>query len=160
MEILLPCVYSFIACVGYCFVANVRLRKKMLFFASLGGAIGWGVYLSFGYMENGIVQSFLAIMIVTIYAEILSRIFKAPATVYLVVGIIPLVPGGGIYYTMEQAIRGNTIEFLNTGLRTFGIAGAIALGILFASSGVRMIVNIRNLSKSIKSPNKSVSKKT
>lgn len=148
MELFLPCVYSFIACIGYCFVANVRLRKKMLFFASLGGAIGWGVFLSFGFMENDIVQSFLAIMIVTIYSEILSRMFKAPATVYLVVGLIPLVPGGGIYYTMEQAIKGNTIEFINRGLHTFGVAGAIALGILFASSGVRMIVSIRKLVKS------------
>lgn len=147
MGILLPCLYSFIACVGYCFVANVRIRKKMLFFASLGGALGWGGFLLFNYMENAIVQSFLAIIIVTIYAEILSRIFKAPVTVYLVVGLIPLVPGGGIYYTMEHAIKGNTIEFLNTGLKTFGIAGAIALGILLASSFVRLIVSVRKLAK-------------
>lgn len=147
MDILLTCFYSFIACVGYCLVANVKPRKKMLLCASIGGAIGYGVFLSLQFMGNELLQYFIAIMVLTIYAEILSRIFKTPATVYLIVGLIPLVPGGGIYYTMEKSIQGETIEFINTGLHTFGIAGAIALGILVASSLFRMIVNIKRIAE-------------
>ena len=43
MELLLPCLYSFMGCVGYCLVFNIRMRKRMLLLASLGGAVGWCV---------------------------------------------------------------------------------------------------------------------
>ena len=58
----------------------------------------------------------------------------AGVTGYLLVALFPLVPGGGIYYTMEYCIAGNTQMFLETGLHTLGIAGALALGILLVSS--------------------------
>ena len=43
MDVYLPCFYSFIACMAVCLVFNVR--GKLIFFTSLGGAIGWFVYL-------------------------------------------------------------------------------------------------------------------
>ena len=61
-----------------------------------------------------------------------------PATGYLLVALFPLVPGGGIYYTMEYCIAGNTDLFLETGLHTLGVAGVLALGVLLVSSVVRM----------------------
>ena len=53
---------------------------------------------------------------VSALAELLARLLKAPATIFLVIGIIPLVPGGGLYYTMDY-IKGTwandgTIESL------------------------------------------------
>ena len=104
MELLLPCLYSFMGCVGYCLVFNIRMRKRMLLLASLGGAVGWCVYLLCGWLQNDITQSFAAILAVAAYSEIMARLQKSPATVYLIVGLIPLVPGGGIYYTMEYCI--------------------------------------------------------
>ena len=49
MELFLPCLYSFMGCVGYCLVFNIRMRKRMLLLASLGGAVGWCVYLPVSY---------------------------------------------------------------------------------------------------------------
>ena len=54
--------------------------------------------------------------------------FKAPVTGFLTIGILPLVPGGGIYYTMEYCVSGQTSQFIETGIHTFAIAGALAVG--------------------------------
>lgn len=143
MELLLPCLYSFMGCVGYCLVFNIRMRKRMLLLASLGGAVGWCVYLLCGWLQNDITQSFAAILAVAAYSEIMARLQKSPATVYLIVGLIPLVPGGGIYYTMEYCINSDMMNFMNTGIHTLGIAGALAIGILLVSACVRILNNIQ-----------------
>ena len=132
MDVYLPCFYGFVACMAVCIVFNVR--GKRIFFTSLGGAIGWFVYLLFRPLQNDIVQFFIATVAITVYSEIMARIHKVPVTGFLLIALLPMVPGGGIYYTMEYCIAGNTQMFLETGLHTLGIAGALALGILLVSS--------------------------
>ena len=136
MNLLLPCLYSFIACIGFCLVFNIRSPLRMIT-ASLVGALGWGVYLLCGGLHNDFFQYFIATIVISICSEILARIFKAPVTEFLVVSLLPMVPGGGIYYTMEYCINGETSLFLETGLHTLGIAGSLAVGILLVSSVVR-----------------------
>ena len=106
--------------------------------ASLGGALGWFVYLLCSPVQNDILQFFLGTVALSIYSEIMARVEKTPVTGYLLVALLPMVPGGGIYYTMEYCIIGNTDMFLETGLHTLGIAGALAMGILLVSSFVRL----------------------
>ena len=68
----------------------------------------------------------------------MARICKVPATLFLTVAFLPLVPGGGMYYTMEYCMRGETELFMETGLHTLALAGAIAVGIMLVSSLMRM----------------------
>ena len=140
MELFLPCLYSFMGCVGYCLVFNIRMRKRMLLLASLGGAVGWCVYLLCGWLQNDITQSFAAILAVAAYSEIMARLQKSPATVYLIVGLIPLVPGGGIYYTMEALVNGDMAMFARFGLETVASAGAIAVGSSLVSAVTRILM--------------------
>ena len=56
-----------------------------------------------------------------------------PVTSYLLVALFPLVPGGGIYYTMEHALNGDTELFLDTLMHTLGLAGALAVGVMVVS---------------------------
>lgn len=141
MQYFLPCVYAFAACAAFSIVFN--MRGKTLMFASLGGALGWLVYLLCGPVHNDILQFFFATMAISVYSELMARVHKAPVTGYLLVALLPLVPGGGIYYTMEYCIVGNTDMFLETGLHTLGVAGALAMGILLVSSFVRLLNIIR-----------------
>ena len=69
----------------------------------------------------------------------MARVMKAPATIFLIVGIIPLVPGGGLYYTMEALLSGDTALFAQTGLETAACAGAIAVGVSMVSSLARLL---------------------
>lgn len=137
---LLPCFYSFVACVAYCLCVN--LRGKQMIWYSLGGAIGWGVYLLFGFVHQDIFQFFMSALASSAYSEVMARVNKSPVTGFLLVSMLPMVPGGGIYHTMEYAVSGNNSMFLSTGLHTFGIAGALAMGVLLVSSVVRLSATI------------------
>jgi len=68
----------------------------------------------------------------------MARIRKAPVTIFQIIAMLPLVPGSGIYHTMEYAIAGNTNLFLETGIHTLAIAGALSIGIILVSSLVRL----------------------
>jgi uncharacterized membrane protein YjjB (DUF3815 family) len=94
-------------------------------------------------LQNDLFQFFLAALALSAYAEGCARIQKAPVTVFQIVAILPLVPGGGIYRTMEYAINGNTADFLETGLHTLAIAGSLSIGVLLVSTVVRLSGNIR-----------------
>ncbi|MEG1896309.1 MAG: threonine/serine exporter family protein, partial [Oscillospiraceae bacterium] len=96
------------------------------------------VYLFSAVFGSDIIQNLLAAFAVALFSELMARVFKTPATVFLIIGILPMVPGGGIYYTMEYCVSGNTAMFLEKGLHTFAIAGAIAVGVSLASSIVRI----------------------
>ena len=65
-------------------------------------------------------------------------------TSYLLVALFPLVPGGGIYYTMEHAMSGETALFLESLLHTLGLAGALAVGVLLVASLARLVTNYQN----------------
>lgn len=133
---LMPCVWAFFACVAFGAVMN--LHGKTLFFASFGGGIGWFFYLLSSPLQNDVMQYFIATIAISVYAEVMARVFKMPVTGFLLVAMLPMVPGGGIYYTMEYCVIGNNTMFIETGLHTLGIAGALAMGTLLVSSIVRL----------------------
>lgn len=125
--------YSFIGSLGFAFVFNIRGKKVI--FAALGGALSQFSFSIFSmFMDSDITQYLFATIITAIYAELMARILKAPATIFLVPSIIPLVPGGMMYYSMELCILGKTQEFTNSLLNTIAVAGALAMGILIVSS--------------------------
>ena len=83
--------------------------------------------------------NFAATVTVALLSEIFARMLKAPATVFLIIGIVPLVPGGGLYYTMDALIDGDMALFAQKGIRAAGIAGAIAAGSSLVSSVARIL---------------------
>ena len=140
---LLPCLYSFIGCIGYSIIFNIQ--GKRLIPVGLGGGISWGVYLLCSAFLPSIASYFLAAVALSLYCEIMARVTKTPVTVFLLIALFPLVPGGGIYYTMEHGINGETELFLESLLSTLGVAGSLALGILLVSSAMRLGVKARDL---------------
>jgi len=126
-----------VGCVGFAILFNIH--GKGVYLSSLGGLFTWMVYLlvvQFG--GTVIAANFWASLFAGFFAEIMARIRKKPAIAYLVVAIFPLLPGAGVYYTMNYAVRRQMDLFTATGLRTAAIAGIMAVGILLASTLVRI----------------------
>ena len=141
MELVLPCVYAFLACAAFCVVFELR-RWRYILPACFTGAVSWLVYLALP--SGGVaVRCFFATMVVETLAQIFARMFKAPATIFLIIGIIPMVPGGGIYYTLEALINGDMPLFVQRGMETAASAGAIAVGCSLVSSVARIIALLR-----------------
>ena len=77
-------------------------------------------------------QYFAAAFFLGIYSELMARKTKSPSTLYLVVGMIPLIPGAALYYMMRNAIQTNFKMFAERGLEAVITGGAIASGIITA----------------------------
>ena len=100
MRYFLELAAAFTGSMGFAMIFHVRREK--LFLASLGGMLAWGVYLLMGLVsDQDVVRSFAASVFMTVYAEVLARVVKCPATLFIATGCIPLVPGSALYHTME-----------------------------------------------------------
>ena len=134
---------AFITAGGFLIFFNVRGIN--VFLGAVLGAISWSVYLAFGGMFiTDVMQYFFGGMALSLGAEIFARLKKTPITVYIVGGIIPLVPGGTIYYAMKNFVLGNMPEFANKMFYMIKIGGAIALGIALGHAVFIGILGIAN----------------
>ena len=108
------------------------LRKRHLFAASLGGLLVWGLYLlADSRLHSLSFSNLLASAFAVLYAEFLARRLKCPATLFVLPGIVPLVPGGSLYYAMSYAVRRDMELASEYGTATLQTALAIAAGISF-----------------------------
>lgn len=138
MPLYLHFIYSFISTIGFSVLFNVP--KKSLFYAGITGAIGWSLYV---YTDNitfsASFSNFIASIMVAILGEVFARIDKKPVTVFVIPGIVPLVPGYGMYLTMINLINDNFNKAATTGIDTLFKAGSIVMGIILVSSIAKII---------------------
>lgn len=141
MSFIAPCLYAFGGAFAFALVFNIP--KNKLLFSAIGGLLGQLTYVLFQLIiSSDVALYFLATITISFYAEIMARVTKTPTTLYLAVALIPLVPGGGVYYTMLYLLGGSIDLGITTGLHTLGISGALAMGIVLVSSSVNLIRKI------------------
>lgn len=117
---------------GYCL--NVNIKRNKILYGCIGGVLSTFLYCVF--VEAGLsllLQNLIPAAVVTFYAEVLARVVKAPATVFLIPSIIPLVPGGRLYYTMRAIVDGEGNDAKIYAMETIVIALGIAVGIVVVS---------------------------
>jgi len=77
-----------------------------------------------------------------VYAEILARVKKAPATLFLIIAVLPVIPGSKLYYTMNSVVHKDWSLAKKFGLLTIESAVAIAIGISMIWAGSVMLQNV------------------
>lgn len=136
-SVLVECIAGAIGCLGFSFLFNVH--GKGISLCMLGGVLCWAAYcLAEGLGGGDGMATFIASFMVAIYSEVMARVRKCPAIGFLVLGLIPLIPGASLYYTMNYAVRGNMEMFSLQGMKTIELAGLMAAGILLVSTSMRM----------------------
>jgi len=131
------CFVSFVACAGFVIVFNIHGHGKLL--CALGGAVTWAAYCVAEALGcEPLLCYFVATCTAAVFSEAMARVRKYPAISYLVISLLPLIPGAGIYYTALYAIRGDMALAGNYGINTLATAGVMAAGILVVSTVVRM----------------------
>ena len=138
---------DYVSALGFSFSTTVAFAvllqapRKTLPISGIIGAVGWVVFL---YVRREMGSSsfyanICATLILSLLSELAARVFKQPATVFVIPGIFPIVPGLGMYNGMAQLIENNYEQGINL-LLTAGLdAAAIALGIMFTGSFPRLI---------------------
>lgn len=137
---------SLIGCIGFSILFNIHGPGGLL--CAIGGFLTWMVYLLVLQLTGSdLTAYFWATLFASIYAEVMARIRKYPAISYLVVSIFPLIPGAGVYFALNYAVKGQMEAFADQGMHTAAIAGIMAVAILLASTTVRIITTWRRRMK-------------
>lgn len=135
-------VAAIITTIGFGIMFNIK--NKNLLHTGIAGGISWGVYLlGKHYNLSDGPNYFLATLCLSLYSEIIARKIKAPVTTILISALIPLAPGGGIYYMMYNLIERNYPMALEKGINTFIMAGGMAVGIFTATNIMRIFKNFK-----------------
>ncbi|MGM9603816.1 MAG: threonine/serine exporter ThrE family protein [Faecousia sp.] len=128
---------SLAGCIGFSILFNIHGPGGTL--CALGGVLTWVVFdLVLRFSGSELVAYFLGSFLASAYAETMARIRKYPAISYLVVSLFPLIPGAGIYHTMNYAVHGEMELFAAQGMHTAAITGMLAVGVLLVTTIVRL----------------------
>lgn len=130
-EIILELFYALVGSFGFCLI--FQLRKQFWLTGSLGGMLSWGVYLAASARLSGTFSAVLvAALFAGFYGELMARLLKAPSTIFFVPAVVPLIPGGSLYRTMQATVMGDARTAAIDGSMTLQFALGIAAGICVA----------------------------
>ena len=142
MMALVQIITGFLGSLGFAILYNIRGKK--LIAASFGGFMAWALFLLLGlFMDNEPMRYLIVSMSISLYAEILARVLKTPTTTFIITALIPLIPGGSLYYTMSSAFGGNFDVFLRNAVSTLSLALALAIGVAIIATGARFVVRFK-----------------
>ena len=106
--------------------------KKYYVYCGGIGAAGWFVYKIM--LVNVGVSIAASVFFATVLVVLLSRyaaVFeKCPATVFMITGIFPLVPGAQIYWATYYLVTDNLYKAFDSGFLALKIMVSIVLGIV------------------------------
>lgn len=131
MDILTHLVLGFFATLGFAVYFNVPIIA--IFATCFTGSLGWTLYYILKSYNHAIVGVFMASLLIGVLSEYFAIKLKKPATVFIIPGITPMVPGAGTYYTMLYLIQNDFYKAIHSGAETLFTAAGIAIGIIFSS---------------------------
>lgn len=138
---LLQVLAGFVGTMGFAVIFNIRGKRMVA--AAVGGLISWALFC---LLNNGIeseaVNYFVVALVMSFYAEVMARVMKTPTTTFVTTTLVPLIPGGSLYYTMAYAFSGQMDSFVQKAIDTLKLASALALGIIIATMVTRLICQL------------------
>lgn len=132
---------GFVGMLGFAFLFNIRGKRMAA--AAVGGLISWMLFcLMNSVIESETVNYFVVALVMSFYAEVMARVMKTPTTTFVTTTLVPLIPGGSLYYTMAYAFSGQMDSFVQKAIDTLKLASALALGIIIATMVTRVAFGI------------------
>ncbi|MBE6007621.1 MAG: threonine/serine exporter [Lachnospiraceae bacterium] len=121
-------IMAFFAIMGFAVVLNAP--RKELICCGMCGLVSFAVYVALSSFLSPVVSVFIATVVAMAFARICSYRRKSPSTMYVIMGILPHVPGAGMYFTMYGIINSDLMFSYMKGVETFKTAGVIAMGVI------------------------------
>ena len=131
--------------IGFAIFFNVR--NRLLWLCTLGGFLAESVYLiamniGLPWSDNRFITVAIAAIFAAIFSEALSKKLKVPTTIFFIVSVIPLIPGRGLYFTMQCAVQQDWAKCADFAISTLQIALGIAVGIVIVWALVQAFQSI------------------
>lgn len=128
---------TIVSVMGFAFFFNVR--RKHVAIAVVGGLVAWVIFYICTNLLGGVfIPCVLASTFAAIYAEALSRKLKVPNAVFFTIAVISMVPGRGLYYTMNSAVNADFASCAMYAQSTLMYAAGIAVGICLIAAIVQI----------------------
>ena len=106
--------------------------KKHYLDCGMIGAAGWLMYRLMLSLHLSISFSvFFAAVFIVMLSRVVAVRRQCPATVFLITGIFPLVPGGQFYWACYYLVTNQLRDAMASGFAAMKIMLAIVLGIIF-----------------------------
>lgn len=135
---------AFVGSLGFAII--LKIKGRQIVYAGIGGLVTWGIYLlAYEELASYFLANLIAAVFVAVYAEIMARVNKAPATIFLTAAAVPLIPGGRLYYTMYGLVSEDNTMFAENGTTAIVVALAISLGFVFVAVVNKYVSRIRQL---------------
>lgn len=117
-DLLLQFIYALFATCGFAIIFRVPLKHFPV--CMIIGGLAWSCYqICLYYNASAVVGCFIAACLVGLLSDICSRVFKEAATIFIIPGMISLVPGYNIYYTMEALLSSELGMLQRSAVRRF-----------------------------------------
>lgn len=126
--------------VAYCFAVALNLPGRYLFAAGITGIAGWVAYSYSMQFYTSVLSSFYGACAIGLASHLFARKMKAPVIIFLIPGILVLVPGADLYRSVYQTFLGSRDQasfFMNQVVKC---AGMMAVGV-FVVDSVFQIIN-------------------
>ena len=142
-EILPIAIGSFGGTVGFCYLLNAP--RRVVLPAGVTGMIGFVLcdvlarYVGCSTMFS----NFAATVVVTVICEILARMMRLPATVFLLTSLVTMVPGYSFYSAMLALVQDNGRLAAAQGMAAVQIVASIAVAAAITSVCFRTLASMR-----------------
>lgn len=121
---------SFVGTIAFSVLFGVP--KQYYLDCGLIGLAGWLVYrLSQMAGVGNTFAVFFAVVIIILCSRITAVRRLCPATVFMITGIFPLVPGAQIYWAAYYLVTNQFDQAMSSGFTALKVIIAIVLGIIF-----------------------------
>lgn len=130
-----------IGALGFALMFNIHGQRVAL--SAAGGALTWGAYLiAFKISDNTATACLVATMFTMVMAEIMARLTKTPVVMLLVPMLVPMVPGGDLFYMMSNLVLRDMEKAAEYGRLLISKLGAIVFGIIVVSTLIQITLRI------------------
>ncbi len=124
-------------------ILQFGIEKRIIIWALIASVLCCAAYeVSFRLGSGFFLSSLIASAVAAAYSDFMAHMVKVPATVMIIPAIVPLVPGGRLYYTMLGAVSEDMELFSYNGSTALQIAAGLAMGII-AVTAVSRPLNLR-----------------
>ncbi|MGS2778479.1 threonine/serine exporter family protein [Robertmurraya sp. GLU-23] len=123
--------FSFLAAAAFGIIFNAP--KSSLIQSGFVGMLGWIIYILFTMNgADAVNATLIASFVIAVASQVFAKLYRTPIIIFIVAGIIPLVPGGMAYDAMRNFVENDYNIALALAAKAFLISGAIAMGIVFS----------------------------
>lgn len=138
-SVLIQLISCTIACTGFAWW--FKIRGVQVVYSGIGAFLTWGIYVVvYAIKPSNFLATLMGAIFVAFYAFVMSRVNKAPSTIFLTASVFPLIPGPNLYYLMYACVARDISQAFGETVVLFATCLAIAVGFIIVDVVSRSIM--------------------